>query len=43
MPSKYEPEELFLHRPKVDRCLSLEQMDQALAAAAGRPDDLDDA
>jgi hypothetical protein len=26
VPSKYEPEELFLHRPKVNRCLSLEQM-----------------
>ena len=39
LPSKYEPEELFLHRPKVNRCLSLKQMEQAIAAAAGRPVD----
>ena len=39
VPSKYEPEELFLHRPKVNRCLSLKQMEQAIAAAAGRPVD----
>ena len=43
VPSKYEPEELFLHRPKVNRCLSLEQMEQAIAAAAGRSDDREDA
>ena len=43
VPSKYEPEELFLHRPKVNRCLSLEQMAQAIAAAAGRSDDREDA
>ena len=42
-PSKYEPEELFLHRPKVNRCLILAQMEQASAAAAGRPDDREDA
>ena len=43
VPSKSEPHELFLHRPKVSRCLSLEQMEQANAAAAGQPDDLEDA
>ena len=43
VPSKYEPEELFLHRPKVNRCLSLEQMEQTIAAAAGNPNDREDA
>jgi AbrB family looped-hinge helix DNA binding protein len=43
VPSKYEPEELFLHRPKVDRCLSLEQMEQAIAAAVGKSEDREDA
>ena len=43
VPSKYEPEDLFLHRPKVNRCLSLEQMEEAIAAATGRPDDREDA
>ena len=43
LPSKYEPEELFLHRPKLNRCLSLAQMEEAIAAAAGRPDDREDA
>jgi antitoxin PrlF len=38
VPSKYEPEDLFLHRPAVDRVLSLEDMDRAIAAAAGRED-----
>lgn len=38
VPSKYEPEDLFRHRPKVDRVLSLEDMDRAIAAAAGRED-----
>jgi hypothetical protein len=42
VPSKYEPEDLFLHRPKVNRCLSLEQMEEAIAAAAGRSDDRED-
>ena len=36
--SKYEPEDLFRHRPTVDRVLSLEDMDRAIAAAAGRED-----
>jgi AbrB family looped-hinge helix DNA binding protein len=38
VPSKYEPEDLFRHRPTVDRVLSLEDMDHAIAAAAGRED-----
>lgn len=38
VPSKYEPEDLFHHRPTVDRVLSLEDMDRAIAAAAGRED-----
>ncbi len=33
VPSNYEPEELFLHRPKGNRCLSLEQLEQIIAAA----------
>jgi AbrB family looped-hinge helix DNA binding protein len=43
VPSKYEPEELFLHRPKVNRRLCLEQVEESIAAAAGRPDDRKDA
>ena len=38
VPSKYEPEDLFRHRPTVDRVLSLEDMERAIAAAAGRED-----
>ncbi|WP_254955559.1 MULTISPECIES: AbrB/MazE/SpoVT family DNA-binding domain-containing protein [unclassified Cyanobium] len=38
VPSKYEPEDLFRHRPTVDRVLSLEGMDRAIAAAASRED-----
>ena len=38
VPSKYEPEDLFRHRPAVDRVLSLEDMDRAIADAAGRED-----
>ena len=33
VPSKYEPEELFRHRPSVSRSLSLEEMEQAIADA----------
>jgi bifunctional DNA-binding transcriptional regulator/antitoxin component of YhaV-PrlF toxin-antitoxin module len=33
VPSKYEPDELFRHRPSVSRSLSLEEMDQAIAEA----------
>jgi AbrB family looped-hinge helix DNA binding protein len=36
VPSKYEPEDLFLHRPRVNRVMSVEDMDRAIAAAAGR-------
>jgi AbrB family looped-hinge helix DNA binding protein len=38
VPSRYEPEELFLHRPPMDRVMSLEEMEQAIAAAVERPD-----
>jgi antitoxin PrlF len=38
VPSKYEPEDLFRHRPAVHRVMSLEDMDNAIAAAAGRAD-----
>ena len=33
VPSKYEPDELFRHRPSVSRSLSLAEMDQAIADA----------
>ena len=33
VPSRYEPEELFRHRPPVDRVMSLEGMEQAIAAS----------
>lgn len=36
VPSRYEPEELFRHRPRVNRVMSVEDMDRAIAAAAGR-------
>jgi len=39
VPSKYEPEELFRHRPAVSRSLSLEEMDQAIAAAVSSDSD----
>jgi len=38
VPSRYEPEELFRHRPPVDRVMSLEEMEQAIAAAVASPD-----
>ncbi|MFO7630558.1 MAG: AbrB/MazE/SpoVT family DNA-binding domain-containing protein [Prochlorococcaceae cyanobacterium] len=38
VPCKYEPEDLFRHRPKVDRVMSIEEMDRAIALAAGRED-----
>jgi AbrB family looped-hinge helix DNA binding protein len=38
VPSKYEPEDLFRNRPAVQRVMSLEDMDNAIAAAAGRAD-----
>jgi len=39
VPSRYEPEELFLHRPAVSRRLSLEEMDQAIADAVSSDSD----
>ena len=39
VPSKYEPEELFRHRPTVNRSLSLEEMDQAIADAVSSDSD----
>ena len=36
VPSKYEPEDLFRHRPRVERVMSVEDMDRAIAAAAGQ-------
>ena len=38
VPSKYEPEDLFRHRPKVDRVMSIEEMDLAIALAVGGED-----
>ena len=35
VPSKVEPEDLFRHRPPVERLMSVEDMDRAIAAAAG--------
>lgn len=33
MPSQYEPEDLFRHRPTISRSLSIEEMDQVIADA----------
>jgi AbrB family looped-hinge helix DNA binding protein len=38
VPSKYEPEDLFRHRPKVNRVMSIDEMDRAIAQAAGGED-----
>jgi bifunctional DNA-binding transcriptional regulator/antitoxin component of YhaV-PrlF toxin-antitoxin module len=38
VPSRYEPEDLFRHRPPVDRVMSLEDMEQAIAASMVSPD-----
>ncbi len=38
LPAMDEPEELFRHRPAVQRVMSLAAMDRAIAAAAGRED-----
>ena len=35
VPDLYEPEELFRHRPAVTCSMSLDDMDRAIAAAAG--------
>jgi len=36
VPSRYEPQELFLNRPRVDRVLSIDEMDRAIASATSR-------
>jgi AbrB family looped-hinge helix DNA binding protein len=38
VPAKYEPEDLFRHRPSVQRSMSLVDMENAIAAAVGRED-----
>ena len=38
VPSLYEPEDLFRDRPAVQRSMTLEDMDLAIAAATGRAD-----
>ena len=38
VPSKYEPKDLFRHRPIVQRTMSLGDMEQAIAAAVHRAD-----
>ena len=38
VPSKYEPEDLFRGRPKVDRVLSIDDMDRVIALAVGGED-----
>jgi antitoxin PrlF len=38
VPSKYEPEDLFRHRPTVNRLMSIDDMDRAIALAAGGED-----
>ncbi|MFY9250868.1 MAG: AbrB/MazE/SpoVT family DNA-binding domain-containing protein [Vulcanococcus sp.] len=38
VPSLYEPEDLFRDRPMVQRSMTLEDMDRAIAVAAGRAD-----
>ena len=39
VPSRYEPEDLFRHRPRVSRVMSIEEMDEVIAAAVSRSDD----
>jgi hypothetical protein len=34
VPSKYEPEDLFRHRPKVNRVMSTDDRDRAIALTA---------
>ncbi len=38
VPSKYEPEDLFRHRPKVNRVMTTDDMDQAIVLAVGGED-----
>lgn len=39
VPSRYEPDDLFRRRPRVSRVMSIEEMDEAIAAAVSRSDD----
>jgi antitoxin PrlF len=39
VPSRYEPDDLFSRRPRVSRVMSIEEMDEAIAAAVSRSDD----
>lgn len=36
VPDLYEPEELFANRPKVERRLSLDEIDEAIRKGIGR-------
>ena len=38
VPSRYEPEDLYRHRPPVDRVMSLETMEQAIVASVANPE-----
>jgi antitoxin PrlF len=38
VPSKYEPEDLFQDRPKVNRVMTIDDMDRAIALAVGGED-----
>lgn len=38
VPSKYEPEDLFRERPKVNRVMTTDDMDRAIAMAVGGED-----
>ena len=38
-PARFTPEDLFRHRPRVSRVMSIEEMDEAIAAAVSRSDD----
>jgi AbrB family looped-hinge helix DNA binding protein len=38
VPSRYEPDDLFRHRPPVDRLMGLEDMEQAIAAGVVSPE-----
>jgi AbrB family looped-hinge helix DNA binding protein len=38
VPSKYEPEDLFRDRPKVNRVMTTDDMDQAIAMGVGGED-----
>ena len=38
VPAKYEPEDLFRHRPAVRQPMGLVDMENAIAAAVGRED-----